>query len=263
MKGIQSEVRQPPDPTTAKFFALVFLLSAPFWITGGLIGMEIMPGLPLSSLMVVSPAAAALFLRWHTGGRKAVATLVDRFSDVRRLRAPGLVAVLVLTNPVIYLASALAQTLFGIDLPWSAIELSSILGLVLIFFLAAALEELGWTAYATDRLREHRSVVQTGLILGLVWAVWHLVPLLQIGRSADWIFWWAIGSITTRILMVWLYEHTGRSLFAMSLYHALSNTCWQLYPVNGSFHDPRLNAVFTAILAVALMSSGHSGKRKF
>jgi hypothetical protein len=53
-----------------------------------------------------------------------------------------------------------------------------------------------------------------------VWAVWHWVPLLQVGWSVPWIAWWTLCSVAVRVVMVWLFVNTGRSVFAMALFRA-------------------------------------------
>jgi membrane protease YdiL (CAAX protease family) len=48
-------------------------------------------------------------------------------------------------------------------------------------------EELGWSGYALDPMQARWHALQAGILLGLVWAVWHWVPLVQVHRSAEWI----------------------------------------------------------------------------
>lgn len=43
-----------------KFFILVFSLSIPFWWIGSVTGLQLMPGLSVSVLMVFCPMVAAL-----------------------------------------------------------------------------------------------------------------------------------------------------------------------------------------------------------
>ncbi len=58
---------------------------------------------------------------------------------------------------------------------------------------------------------------------------------MQAHRSVVWIAWWCLGTVALRVVMVWLYNSTGKSVFAAALFHAVSNVCWQLYPIQGSF----------------------------
>jgi membrane protease YdiL (CAAX protease family) len=106
--------------------------------------------------------------------------------------------------------------------------------LLVLFFILAIGEEVGWTGYATDPVQDRWSALTTGIILGLVTALWHFVPLIQMGRTLIWIAWWALGSISIRILTVWLYNNTGRSLFAAIVFHAMFNVSFALFPNYGS-----------------------------
>jgi hypothetical protein len=87
----------------------------------------------------------------------------------------------------------------------------------------------------------------------LVWAAWHLVPLAQADRSIEWMAWWSLWTVAMRVIMVWLYNHAGQSVFGMALVHASSNVCWQVYPVHGSHFDPRITGLVTLALAIALI----------
>lgn len=246
-------MRVRPESSSALFFALIFLLTLPFWIVGATVGLELMPGLPLSSLMVVAPALAAFLIHWSSQGRKRAIGFLARAFDISRLRSPVIVGLLLLTNPLIYAVSYVLQTMLGVDLPSPDVRFGPTLVLFSAFFVAATLEELGWTGHALELLRKRWSTFQTGLILGVIWAVWHFVPLLQVGRSVEWILWWTVGTVAARVLMVWFYERTGRGVFILSVYHAISNTCWQLYPEQGSFYDPRINAAVTVLLVMIVV----------
>ena len=235
------------------FFALVFVLSIPFWVLGAISDMELMPGLPLSSLMVVCPALAAFILRWRSYGRRGAMALLARAADIWRLRSPLFIALLVLINPALYVVAYVIQRAFGVDLPAPDIQLGPTLILFAIFLIAATAEELGWTGYALDPLQRRWGIVRCGLIIGMVWAVWHLVALGQADRSMEWVIWWTLGTVAARVLMVWLYNQTGKSVFGMSLYHAISNVCWQTFPVQGSFYDPRIDAILTIAVVIAVL----------
>jgi hypothetical protein len=52
--------------------------------------------------------------------------------------------------------------------------------------------------------------------------------------------------------MVWLYQHAGKSVFAATIFHAMINLSWQLFPINGSFYDPQVFAFATLGLAVVM-----------
>src|SRR5690606_40086289 len=107
------------------------------------------------------------------------------------------------------------------------------------FLLAAAAEELGRMGYAYAPLEARWGALGASLALGAFWAAWHVVPHRTGGRDAAWIAWWALGTGGVRVLQVWVYEGTGRSLFAVAAMHASFNVAWQLFPVRGSRSEGR------------------------
>ena len=250
------------DGAPYAFFALVFILSLPFWWLGAVFDYELMPGLPLSSLMVVCPALAAFILRWRESGRGAAVVFLARAFDILRMRAPLFVAMLLLINPGLYATSYAIQTAIGVDLPAPDIRLGTTLILLAVFLIAAIAEELGWTGYALEPLQRRWGMVGTGAIIGLVAAAWHLAALGQVDRSTEWIAWWVLGTVAARVLIVWLYNHTGKSVFAIALYHAISNVCWQTYPVQGSYFDPRIDGLLTVALVIAVLWASAGSRRE-
>ena len=51
---------------------------------------------------------------------------------------------------------------------------------VIIFVILAGVEETGWSGYATEPLQSRHGLLGAGLILGVVWAVWHIIPYQDI-----------------------------------------------------------------------------------
>lgn len=222
-----------------------------------------MPGLPPASLMVVCPALAALLFQLWRSGRESAISLLARMFDFRRLRFPLAVVLLLLLNPVSFAISLAIQRSLGVAVPLpTSIRPFPLLGLFCVFLVAAVCEELGWSGYALGPLQCRWGEVLAGLTIGLVWALWHFVPLAEAGRSIEWISWWSLWTSATRVIMVWLYNRTGRSVFGISLYHAASNVCWQIYPVRGSYFDPTISALVTVGFAAILIRPRHFKRRK-
>ena len=87
----------------------------------------------------------------------------------------------------------------------------------------------------------------------MVWAVWHYVALLEVHRSLAFIAWWSLGTVAARVIIVWLYNNTGKSVFVAALFHTMINLTWQVFPINGSYYDPRVTGIITAIVAVVVV----------
>src|SRR5208282_2503686 len=64
---------------------------------------------------------------------------------------------------------------------------------------------------------------------------------------------WFLGTVSFRVLIVWLYNSTGRSVFAATLFHMTFNVSWQLFPVHGSHFDPRVTGMIFSFAAVVVV----------
>jgi membrane protease YdiL (CAAX protease family) len=131
--------------------------------------------------------------------------------------------------------------------------------LLAVFFISALAEELGWSGYALDPLQRRWGALGASLILGAAWSVWHFIPLAQVGRSPSWIAWWTLYAVASRVLYTWIYNNTGRSVFAVALFHAMANVSWQLFPNNGSHFDPQIAGL--VVTAIALLVTTIWGSR--
>ncbi len=252
MQGERTHMKSPAAPGVAPFLILVFLLSAPFWALGFWWDLQLLPGLPVSAFMVVCPSAAAAFLVGKQGGAVELRHWLAQAVDCHRMPAWAWLAT-VGVMPSVMLVCALLQIQLGRELPAFSMDLGRGMVLFLVFLVAATLEELGWTGFATRRLLARYSVLATGLVVGLISVAWHIIPLLQVDRPWGWIAWWALGTMLRRLLIVLIYARGGASVFGASLFHAMSNLSWMLFPVMGSHYDPMLAAVVLAgCVAVAL-----------
>jgi uncharacterized protein len=121
------------------------------------------------------------------------------------------------------------------------------------------LEELGWTGFAVPELRHRYSVFITGLIVGILHGVWHILITLWMSGTSSGAFSLAIFlpgmlfhivSLTAyRILMMGVYDHTGSLLVAMLMHASLSASRRILNPV-GLALAPGL--IYELIYAAAL-----------
>lgn len=236
-----------------RFFLIVFVLSFPIWILGGVFPLELLPGVPLSSLMVVCPSIAAAILVWREAGRAGVVRLLGRALDFSRIPGPAWYAVALLVMPLIAVAAWGVMRVLGMSVPRLDVLWSAVPGMTLMILVAAMAEELGWSGYATPRLQDRMTALQAGLLLGVVTAVWHLVPLLEVGRTPAWAAWQAWNLVATRVVLVWLYNNTGGSVAAAALCHATVNLSWQLFPNQGSHYDPRIVGLITTAVAVVVV----------
>ena len=232
-----------------KFFALVFGLSVPFWLIGAATDLQLMPGLSVSALMAICPMAAALILVYRENKVGGLRALLARSFDFKRIRVKRWYA------PILLLMAGVNVAVYGLmrwldmPVPEPQVSLLPTLWMFGAFFVAALGEELGWSGYITDPLQVRWNALQAGVLLGVVGVLWHFVPLLLVHRSPSWIAWWCLYAVASRVLVVWLYNNTGRSVFAVALFHATLNLSWMLFPIEGSHFDMRLGGLLMVITA--------------
>ncbi len=222
------------------FFALVFALSIPFWLAGALTGLQIVPGLPLAALMFVCPVLAAALLAYRGNSTIGVAALLKRSFDLGRGKRAGWFALAAILMPGVMAASFVTMRAMGVLVPTPQFSVVTTLALFGALFVAALGEELGWMGYAIDPLQQRWGVLGGSVLLGAVWAAWHFIPLIQAHRAPDWIAWWCLYSLAARVLIVWLYNKTGGSVFVAALFHtmaavaAIAVTVWPSQPRPGA-----------------------------
>jgi membrane protease YdiL (CAAX protease family) len=237
-----------------RYFLLVFMLAGPFLVIGATTGIFLLPGLPIAALMAICPGAAALLLVGAEHGRTASFRLLARSIDFARIRPVFLFLPVLLTCPAVALACYGWLRLSGSAVPKFDWDRDRTLALALAFFVAAVGEELGWSGYATVPLQRRMGPLFAGLVLGTIWALFHIPALLQAERSIEWIAGWALSTVATRVVLVWIFNITHESVAATALFHASQNLSWQLFPVNGSYFDYAKFGLMMALVAVVVVS---------
>jgi len=233
-----------------KFLLLVLALSIPFWLIGGASGVELLPRLPVSALMAFCPVLAASILVYRENKTAGVMKLLKRSFDCRRIRTKLWYAPILLLMPGVMLLTYALMRLMGLPLPTPQFPGPATLAMMFLgFFVAGLGEELGWSGYAIDPMQDRWNALQAGVVLGVVGAAWHIIPLLQAHRSPGWIAWWGLNAVALRVLTVWLYNNTGKSVFAAVLFHAIVNLSTFLFPNYASHWNPRITGLITACAA--------------
>ena len=237
------------------FFLLVFALSVPLWlidsVAGKLLRHEIPVDLPFSALQAVNPLLAASILVYVEGGSDGVLDLLKRAGDYGRIKSKTWYVPVICLWPAAMLLEYGLMYLNGAPLPATQLPVLMVPVFIVLFFVTGACEELGWQGYAFGRLRGRRNALEASLIVGAVWAAWHVVPLARSSRTPSWIVWQCLGMFPFRVLVVWLYNNTGRSVFAASLFHATANVSQFSFPNYGSHYDPFLACVVLTFVAAA------------
>jgi len=121
-------------------------------------------------------------------------------------------------------------------------------------FGAGIFEELGWTGFATPRLLRRYSWFDAGLLLGVPWAIWHLLTD-YIGRDVHGWLWiphalqWIVALCAFRIFMTWIYSHTRSLLLGILLHVSFTGSQALLWPVKPTLP---VELIWYGLFAIAL-----------
>lgn len=242
------------------FVGVVFLVSVPFWVAGAISGATVTGSLSVGSLMVVAPFVAAMTVSAWSGGGSAIRRLLARAVDPRLPRGAHWYLAAFGLMPMALVIEVAALRLAGHAVPPFRIVPPAVVTDLGLFWVAATLEEIGWSGFATDRLQARLSPLSSGLVLGGVWAIWHVIAMLEMpaGHDIGWIVLQCANQVVGRVLIVWLYNASGRSVFAATALHATLNvTTLSLFPVNGSHYDPLVADIVLLLITVMVVAVWH------
>lgn len=257
-------MKTTPDRRDARLWPFVVLTFAISWGVGGLYLLFPKPltaafgpfayATPAFYLAACSPTLAAVIL---TLSREGPAGLARLLRGLAILGAPWAWLVAWLTLPLIALALALC------GLPgWPVTPHQVLVATPLVMFTTAQIisnsgplgEELGWRGYALPRLLERASPLTAGLILGVIWTLWHVPAVLFSGiiyvSAAD-LGWFALNTIGLSLLMTALFIRTRGSVLVAGVFpHFVINALG----ATGAWSSRPAEAVALAAVGLALIA---------
>jgi len=221
--------------TPLAFFALTYALSWVIWIPLALshfgvgpfqIPEETSSGVRL--LGVLMPAVAAILLSALTGGRAAVGALLKRLTLWRVGWRWWVAAALV--YPLLLVAAGLIYNLLDGQPPVAPAQQVTAVALlvnVVMLSLATLGEEIGWRGVALPALQRSQSPLAASLVLGFLWAAWHLPFWLLLDTFDQ----YGLGYFGLNFLFIvpatlfitWVFNHTRASLLLPVVFHVVFN----------------------------------------
>ena len=215
--------------------------------------------MPLLFLGVFAPSIVAIALTTRDGGSAATKALLGRIFkwDV----GAGWFVFAIAYIPAIKLTAALVHRILTGSWPRFGTEpVYLMLAALLISTWVQAGEEIGWRGYALPRLTERFGLAQASVILGVIWATWHLpIFFFPVGDLLGQSFPMYLLQVTAiSVTMAWLYWRTGGSLLLVMLFHAAVNNLKDIVPsaTSGATNPFVLNASLVGWLTVLFLWIG-------
>jgi hypothetical protein len=186
----------------------------------------------LIPLAVIAPISAALVLTYRKSGGTGVKKLLRRTFDYKRVKNKKWYLPTLLLMPLFFLlvwgiSNALGLELLDAPIPYVAAPI-----LLIMFFIPALTEQIGWMGFAFEPMRERWGITKATLILGVFWGLWHIPLYIFTFPNPEMLIAQISGVVALRVLLVWLYSNTGNSVFIVILFHATYNVCMSVIPVN-------------------------------
>jgi membrane protease YdiL (CAAX protease family) len=211
------------------FFVLTFLIAIVLMVPVMLTGIGWLSLIAASSSSIAGLITAAL-----TGGKQGLKQLLSGFL---RWRCNPLWYILAIFMPAVILLIAFGATVASgaqFQIQWNVGWVMVIPTFLLITIQAGLGEEIGWRGYATPKLMEKRSALVSSLIVGVVWAAWH-IPLYFIPGSLQnvlvqeigfplTILAYSLSIIALAIVWSWIYLASNRNLWLPVLMHGSTNS---------------------------------------
>jgi membrane protease YdiL (CAAX protease family) len=181
------------------------------------------------------PTIGAFVVSGLTEGKAGVGALWRRFWGVR-FRVWWLLAVFVFPFALwggIHLFFLIDTGLSpSPDLYFWIVSPITLVPLFLLNFVNGGLsEEFGWRGYVLPRLQSRFNALQSSLILGVVWASWH-IPLwlgLEPARTFSFLLWAGV-LVLGSVMFTWIFNNTNGSVLAVALFHMTGNVVGSMFP---------------------------------
>ena len=228
--------------TVILFLVTTFTMTWSFWFLaaayarGAGIASAPEPGLWTLFLYLgtFSPAFVALAMTWRHDGSRGVRTLLARLIQWNvaarwYLFAIGFMATVKLTAAVVHRGAFGTWPSFG-DVPIALMFAGTVFS---VLAGGQTGEEIGWRGYALPRLAVRTGLGWASVILGAVWAFWHL-PLFYIFPFADTngqsFPLYTVQVVALSVALSWLWWRTNGSLLLTMLLHSAVNNTKDIVP---------------------------------
>jgi len=181
---------------------------------------------PLFFLAVYSPAIAAFIVVIYYGGTGGLRRYLSRVLIWRC--SPVWYAFLIIGIPLLFFGGAVLKgNLFVEPFPFPSFQ--TLVVALLLMAIKGPVEEFGWRGLALPLLQRKFAPLWAGLILGVIWGLWHLPAFMLSGTpQSAWSFTpFFVGSVAVSVIATQLFNASRGSILLPALLHfQLINPMW-------------------------------------
>ena len=215
-----------------------FLITFSFtWICEVLAyGILHLPDFSIGRVFIVGPTVAAYIMTSVTEGRAGVFRLLRRYV-LWRVSIPWYLFILLGIPALVLLGCfVLPGAVAALRAPTPSFALSYVELFVIVFFGVALFEEPGWRGFALPRFQQRPGPLVGTLVLGLLWALWHLPLFLfdpEYGGAGNGFAGimvpyttFIIGTLALTVIFTWVFNNARGSLLLVMVLHASYDTAY-------------------------------------
>lgn len=220
------------------YYTLTFITTFILWFTGAWFSFqENNDGMHMQFMLpgLYAPFIISLIMLFRSKEPALKKDFISRLFNLKRIQIKYL-PILLFLMPAAVLLSILISLAFGGSL--SQFELAEgfsfsagFVPVLLLLFLAATFEELGWRSYAFDSLQSRYNYFKASLIFSILWSAWHF-PLIFVKDSYQYEIWqqnpwfavnFFISIVPMGMIISWICIKNKKSVFAAILFHFIIN----------------------------------------
>lgn len=186
----------------------------------------------LATASILGVALPAFLVTVATGGKSGVRNLLSRWLRWRvglRWYLMAIFGLLVATVLVGGVLPGLAPVHALVE-KWPLLFTLFLPEVLVPFVFIQLFEELGWTGFMQHTLQERRGPLAAGILVAPAFVVQHL-PILLMDAGVEVASLVIMGALVIvavffRIVIMWLYNGSGRSVLVVALFHSAYNSAW-------------------------------------
>jgi membrane protease YdiL (CAAX protease family) len=128
--------------------------------------------------------------------------------------------------------------------------ISLLASLTIALVTGATGEELGWRGFLLPRLQERFTGLIASLIVGLIWALWHMPLWLLPGYGWDSVPYWAFAltTISSSVIYTFVVNKTDGSMLVASMIHLMTNFGFNVISFLGLLPMPDATWIIASVL---------------
>jgi membrane protease YdiL (CAAX protease family) len=176
-------------------------------------------GILMFPVMIVGPVCACIILTKMSEGKTGIRNLLSRMSKWKvpvkwyliALITPPLLILITLIFLKSWVSSAYTPNFFAFGF--------------LFGIPAGFLEEIGWTGYAFPKMRLKHNFINSSVLLGFIWGLWHLPVIDFLGAASPhgkYLIFFAVSFIAAmaaiRVIISWIYSKTNSIILAQFMH---------------------------------------------